>query len=596
MNFGVREICDVVFRAKSTQKIGNKVFYKNEPVLYFDTLKTSTLEGAATTVYAQGGRGNVRLIAWEGERTLTFTMEDALISPEGFCILSGAGLISSSEDNIIQVHTKETTNKTRFKDGNLEILVKEKPYFSTEENSIYVMLMASKGSEWSSEPYIGKYTENDIWHLYRNSWVEGPGSNNENTFYRIIVSETKDSQGKVIYQHDLGNKNLKDGVTVFVDYYTPKAGANEVRQIDIAADSFAGNFYIEASTLVKDTKGVDLPAEFIIPNGKIQSNFTFTMASSGDPSTFTFTVDAFPDSTRFSKKKVLATIQIINSSKEDIYGIYRTQTSVDAKIIPPPTLAPSNTWFVGKMQTPQANITNINIVKEYVPNGNETESWNADADNSGAIKCYVDETGTTLIIAGNGANYILANEDSSLLFRGATVNDAFANVENIEGLELLNTKNATTLVNAFWRLLKVKSLSATANWNVKKCAAFKQCFAYCQSLESLDLSKWDVSSASAVVAEDPSAQEPFANMITLGNNEVLSTLKLSKTFDFRGVGLVIPSSGEGYWMDADTGTIYYDKSNSGNFAINQFPNPIETGKGLNLVAVSLETEGTYEDV
>ena len=55
MKFGVREICDVVFRAKARQQIGNKIFYKNEPVIYFDTLKTSSLEGAATTVYAQGG-------------------------------------------------------------------------------------------------------------------------------------------------------------------------------------------------------------------------------------------------------------------------------------------------------------------------------------------------------------------------------------------------------------------------------------------------------------------------------------------------------------------------------------------------------------
>ena len=36
------------------------------------------------------------------------------------------------------------------------------------------------------------------------------------------------------------------------------------------------------------------------------------MASSGDPSTFTFTMDAFPDYTRFDhSKKVLAAIQII---------------------------------------------------------------------------------------------------------------------------------------------------------------------------------------------------------------------------------------------------------------------------------------------
>jgi hypothetical protein len=93
MKFGVRECCDVVFRAKAPMKVGNKIFYKGEPVIYFDSLKTSTLEGAATTVYAQGGKGNARLMSWDGERTVTFTMEDALISPEGLSILSGAGII-----------------------------------------------------------------------------------------------------------------------------------------------------------------------------------------------------------------------------------------------------------------------------------------------------------------------------------------------------------------------------------------------------------------------------------------------------------------------------------------------------------------------
>ena len=62
-----------------------------------------------------------------------------------------------------------------------------------------------------------------------------------------------------------------------------------------------------------------MPAEFIIPNCKIQSNFTFTMASSGDPSTFTFTIDAFPDYTRFNKtKKVLAAIQIIDVASSEV--------------------------------------------------------------------------------------------------------------------------------------------------------------------------------------------------------------------------------------------------------------------------------------
>ena len=77
MQFGIREICDVVFKAKNAGNLGSFKYVAGQPVLYIDSAKTSTMEGAATTVYAQGGKGNARLIAWEGERTLTFTVEDA---------------------------------------------------------------------------------------------------------------------------------------------------------------------------------------------------------------------------------------------------------------------------------------------------------------------------------------------------------------------------------------------------------------------------------------------------------------------------------------------------------------------------------------
>ena len=49
------------------------------------------------------------------------------------------------------------------------------------------------------------------------------------------------------------------------------------------------------------------------------------MASSGDPSSFTFTMDAFPDYTRFDhSKKVLAAIQIIE--EESALDLHRGAT------------------------------------------------------------------------------------------------------------------------------------------------------------------------------------------------------------------------------------------------------------------------------
>ena len=293
MKFGVREICDVVLKAKAAQKVGNKIFYKNEPVCYFDTLKTSTLEGAATTVYAQGGRGNSRLVAWEGERTVTFTMEDALISPAGFMILSGAGLIEASESKPIYVHKIEQTDEVEINAAGLvTITLNEEPHFAENEDFIYVILM--ENGEVITEPYI-------------------PGAVNGK---QIELKVTDDVS------------RFYDGCVVLVDYYVEEKGeTRSVQQIEITPDKFGGNYYLEASTLFRDTNGVDMPAEFIIPNCKIQSNFTFNMASSGDPSTFTFTMDAFPDYTRFDKtKKVLAAIQII-SELEGAQQISRIRTA-----------------------------------------------------------------------------------------------------------------------------------------------------------------------------------------------------------------------------------------------------------------------------
>ena len=297
MKFGVREICDVVLKAKANQKIGNKIFYKNEPVIYFDTLKTSSMEGAATTVYAQGGRGNSRLMAWEGERTVTFTMEDALISPAGFMILSGAGLVEADSDNTIKVHTTEQTNKVEVSDeGVVSITLEEEPYFQTGEDYIYVMLLDENG-EISTEPYIPTGKTGKV----------------------ITLGSEDDDLDK-----------FSDNCIVLVDYYVERTGG--VSEITITPDKFGGYYYLEASTLFRNTDGVDMPAEFVIPNCKIQSNFTFTMASSGDPSTFTFTIDAFPDYTRFDPtKKVLAAIQIITGAEGDNTEVKRDKTKSAGK-------------------------------------------------------------------------------------------------------------------------------------------------------------------------------------------------------------------------------------------------------------------------
>ena len=273
MKFGVREICDVVFKAKDEIKIGKTTFKKGQPVLYIDSAKTSTVEGAATTVYAQGGKGNTRLIAWEGEKTLTFTVEDALLSPIGFSILSGAGL---------------------FKDENTDVHVHVTSQAYVSDTGVIDLTDALEASEEidATAPVFVMVTEAD-------------GSITGDLITGLQTS------GKTL----TGAASKYHGRTVFVDFYVVKDSA-DVSELQIDADHFAGNYYVEASTLFRrESDGVDMPAEITLPNVKIQSNFTFNMAATGDPSTFSFTMDAFPGYTMFDRtKKVLCVIQIVEDA------------------------------------------------------------------------------------------------------------------------------------------------------------------------------------------------------------------------------------------------------------------------------------------
>lgn len=286
MKFGVREIANVVFRAKNEQKIGNRTFSKGQPVFYLDTAKTSSMEGAATTVYATGGRGNTRLIAWEGEKTLTFTVEDALLSPVSFAMLSGAGVVKGTAAETVHFH--QTTN---------------------------AVISAATGGATG--------VEIDLTDALESTETICPTA----PIYIMRLDPYGDLTGEVLPGWSVSNDGLKltknDSTlsgAVMVDYYVLKK-SNTVSELQIDAEHFGGYYYVEADTLFRrQSDGKDLPANLTFPNVKIQSNFTFSMASTGDPSTFTFTMDVFPGYTYFNRtNKVLCAIQVVDDATEAKY-------------------------------------------------------------------------------------------------------------------------------------------------------------------------------------------------------------------------------------------------------------------------------------
>lgn len=324
MKFGVRECANIVFRAKTPTNIGKYKFKAGQPVLYIDTATTSSVEQATTTVYAQGGRGNVRLISWEGEKTLTFTVEDALLSPISLAMLSGADLFQGGS-NVESVHfhttstaTLEVTGQDAQKKGWIDlkdVLGAKETLCPTNDSPIYVIVTEGDGSLTGKMIEGTKVEVGNITGTGEQKTFTA-GKNAAGVAQAIQITKPTVAGLQDWYkQTEEGSEDAIIGegqTTVFVDYYLDKK-ATAVDELQIAADNFAGNYYVEADTLFRrKSDGVDMPANLTFPNVKIQSNLTFQLSGTGDPSTFTFTMDALPGYTYFDKsREVLCVIQVI---------------------------------------------------------------------------------------------------------------------------------------------------------------------------------------------------------------------------------------------------------------------------------------------
>ena len=319
MKFGVREIVDVVFKATANgQRIGDKTFKKYQPVFKIDTAQTSSLEQSTTTVYAQGGKGYARLIAWEGEKTMTFTVTDALMSPMGLAVLTGAGLIKPEKGKQTHFHLalngvvedEAGTVKIDFDDIRKELgLGDMKAIDVCNTIDIFGTKLDGSGAgiDWYNtgvvKDAVGDYT---------------------------TVAEGEDVTFVISNVDGATTTFPTKGATVQVDFYVIMN--NSITEVNIEPESFGGYFYVEAATLYRrEDTGKDMAAELIIPKAKVQSAFTFTMAASGDPSTFDFVMDAMPGYTRFDPTtKKMCVIQIVGTDEgEDAASVHTHITEDD---------------------------------------------------------------------------------------------------------------------------------------------------------------------------------------------------------------------------------------------------------------------------
>lgn len=215
-------------------------------------------------------------------------------------MLSGAGLAEATKDKPITVHmqydgTIEGTDGTftmsipasEFSDGDKivangsDVGEEDSEYDGTAEfQYAYAYILGESGA---AEYYLSKPVKIEPKQIEKKN-AQGV-TEKDAKGNAVMTAGTLSADGATVTLTDASSKltdAAKDKSAVRIDFYVEK---QTVQEITVDMEHFGGYYYIEADTLFRDeATGSDLPANFIIPRGKIQSNFTFTLAATGDPS------------------------------------------------------------------------------------------------------------------------------------------------------------------------------------------------------------------------------------------------------------------------------------------------------------------------
>ena len=169
----------------------------------------------------------------------------------------------------------------------------------------------------------------------------------------------------------------------------------------------------------------------------------------------------------------------IPANKADTYYASASLLPTSSSQTTPPTMAAKDILKNGNY----TSVEKINFVKELPPECKGDRGWDASEAQDGSIVAIQD--GNVLYISSNGADKIMANEDSSSMFAGFSVT-------SINGLDMLDVSKVTNMSGMFGVCNALETLDLS-NWNTSAVTNMNYMFRNCSALTTLDVSGWDTS-------------------------------------------------------------------------------------------------------
>ena len=245
--YAIKEVADVMFYELDAKGA------PSAPVLYLDTLKTSSISQSSETVDARGGKGNVKLLSWDTNKELTLELTDAVFSAKSLAIMFGG--------------------EVTYKGPNQEVLKTLKAdEFIVPDGTPSAVQFKINGNTY-------QINANQVaWFKY-----------NETAGQKAVIEPISLQTNAKPADAEFGTFDLLDAKGG--SNYTDAVISNGL-EIDITSTFGDNTYYITGDTYARNVaSGKDEFLQFIIPKGKVSAeDVTLTMEADGDPAEFAMTV------------------------------------------------------------------------------------------------------------------------------------------------------------------------------------------------------------------------------------------------------------------------------------------------------------------
>ena len=270
--YAIKEVADVMFYELDSKGA------PSAPVLYLDTLKTSTLSQSSETVDARGGKGNVKILSWDTNKELTIEMEDAVFSAKSLQIMFGGDMIVKGEEQEV-LKTLKAADIENYTGGSTTNYLT----FKINGNDYYIDKGRVTAFSYTSVDTTGQTPaykeEKDPVAVPYVDWSTKKGTN---------------EAGTTVYEQpvEFVTFDLLDCTTSEAARTTGNGIVTGGMTIDIGAEFNSNTYYITGDTYARNVaSGKDEFLQFIIPKGKVSAeDVSLTMEADGDPATFAMTV------------------------------------------------------------------------------------------------------------------------------------------------------------------------------------------------------------------------------------------------------------------------------------------------------------------